>query len=231
MISRPKAVHIGYSVVNAFIALTAVLYLWEVSRFRCRISDHGFPLCFYSMFLAIPVAAMVLWVLNRRCRKDHSRTTRVYFGVSRVLFALVWLASCVPVAIFVAIAQPWPLSLRHGPDTDYARQGFEKLIGMPPPVSVSAIYYRADEGWLDSGYRLRFTCHDPSVVTQIAQRLQLQESGESKAGLGSRDARWWSEKRQIKTLKCFARESPGAYYWYLWYDSRSGIVWYEEFSV
>ena len=231
MISRPKAVYIGYSVVNAFIALTALLYLWEVSSFRCRISDHGFPLCFYSLFLAIPVAAFVLWVMNRRCRKDHSRTTRVYFGVSRVLFALVWLASCAPVAIFVAIAQPWPLSLRQGPDTAYAKQGFEKLIGIPPPASVSAIYYRADEGWLDSGYRLRFTCHDPSVVIQIAQRLQLQESGEMKAGLGSRDVRWWSEKRQLKTLKCFAREKPGAYYWYLWYDPNSGIVWYEEFSV
>ena len=231
MISRSKAVRTGYTVVNAYIAVTALLYLWEVSPFRCRISDHGFPLCFDSLFLIIPVAAAGLWIGNRRCRKEHSRTTRLYFGASRILFALVWLASCAPIAFYVAIIQPWPLTLRHGPDTDYARRGFESLVGFAPPPSISNIYYRVDEGFRDSGYRLRFRCNDGAVVTQVLTRLQLQPTNNPTMGLLSRSPKWWSEKTQRKELLQFAREQPGKYYWYLWYDPATGTVWYEEFSV
>lgn len=230
MISRPKAVRIGYSVVNAFIALTALLYLWEVSRFRCRISDHGFPLCSYSLFLIIPVAAIALWVLNRRCRQEHSRATRVYFGASRALFALVWLASCAPIALFVMIIQPWPLTIRHGPDTQYSREGFVKLVGFAPPPPVTEIYYRADEGFRDSGYRLRFRTSDNSVLKQVVTRLQLTETNHIH-GLLLASPKWWSERTQRKGLLLYAREQPGKYYWYLWYDPGTGTIWYEEFSV
>jgi hypothetical protein len=232
MISRPKVVSIGYTVVNAYIALMGLLYLWEASRFRCRISDHGFPVCFFSMFLVIPIAAVALWMLNRRCRKEHGGATRLYFGISRALFSLLWLASCVPVSVFVAITQPWPLTLCHGPDTRYARAGFERLIGFAPPASVSEIYYRADEGFLDSGYRLRFRCNDNSVVTQMVARLQLQESNKPLPGLISQSPKWWSERMQRKRLLHYARERTGmSYHCYLWYDPVTGTVWYEEFSV
>jgi hypothetical protein len=230
MIARPKAVRIGYTVVNAFIALTALLYLWEVSRFRCRISDHGFPLCFFSLFLVIPVAAIALWVLNRRCRQEHSRATRVYLGASRALLALVWLASCIPIASFVMIIQPWPLSIRHGPDTQYSRQGFVTLVGFAPPPSVTDIYYRADEGFRDSSYRLRFRTSDSAVVTQVVTRLQLIETNNVQ-GLLSGSPKWWLERTQRKNLLLYAREQSGKHYWYLWYDPVTGMVWYEEFSV
>lgn len=222
---------IGYTVVNVYIAMTVLMYLWEVSRFRCRISDHGFPLCFYSMFVVIPVAAVVLWMLNRRCRKEHGGATRVYLGISRVVFCLVWLASCVPVAVFAAITQPWPLTIRHGPDTSYAKTGFERLVGFAPPSSVSEIYYRADSGFPDSEYRLRFRCNDSSVLTQMVARLQLKEVNKPMSGLFSQSPKWWSERMQRKHLLQYAREQPGAYYWYLWYDPVTGTVWYEEFSV
>ena len=231
MISRPNAVRIGYTVINAYIAMTALLYLWEVSRFRCRISDHGFPLCFFSLFLIIPMATAALWMTNRKCRKEHSRAMRFYFGVSRMLFAVVWLASCVPITFYAAIIQPWPLTLRHGPDTDYARQGFERLIGFPPPASISNIYYRADEGFRDSGYRLRFRCYDGAIVTQVLTRLQLQQTNNPTMGLHSRSPKWWTERTQHKELLQYAREQPGKYYWYLWYDPVTETVWYEEFSV
>lgn len=231
MITRAKVVKTGYTAVNVYIGLTVLLYLWEVSRFRCHISDYGFPLCFFSLFLVIPVATISLWTLNRTCRNEHSGATRVYFGVSRAMMVLAWLASCVPVAFFVMITQPWPLALRHGPDTRYAKAGFERLIGFAPPSSVSEIYYRADGGFLDSEYRLRFRCNDSSVVTQMVARLQLQETNKPTTRLLSQSPRWWAERMQRRRLLQYAREQPGKYYWYLWYDPVTGIVWYEEFSV
>jgi hypothetical protein len=229
MISRSKLVTIGYTAVNAYIGLTLVLYLWEVSRFRCHISDYGFPICFYSLFLVIPIAAIILWVSNRNIRKEHRTSTRVYFGISRLIFVIVWLLSCVPIAFWTMIVQPWPLTLRHGPDTNYSRDGFVRLTGIPPPPSVSGIYFRADEGWLDSGYRLRFNCTDAAVVTQMVERLHLQET--NGPILVQKHPSWWADKDNRNGLRTYYREKPHAYYWYLWYDPTSGTVWYEEFSV
>ena len=231
MISRSRLVTVGYTAVNAYIGLTLVLYLLEVSRFRCHISDFGFPICFYSLFLVIPVSAIILWVSNRNVRKEHRKSTRIYFGISRVIFLLAWLLSCVPIAFWTMIIQPWPLTLRHGPDTKYSRDGFVKLIGMSPPSSVSDIYFREDGGWLDSGYRLRFRCTDESLVSQVISHLQLQETDKTTIGLCSKSPKWWKEKTHRKDLRLYFRENPGAYYWCLWYDPSAGTVWYEEFSV
>ena len=231
MISRSRLVTLGYTVVNAYIGLTFVLYLWEISRFRCHISDYGFPICFYSLFVVIPLASMILWVSNRNIRKIHRTSTRVYFGISRLIFVLAWLLSCVPIAFWTMIIQPWPFTLRHGPDTDYARKGFERIIGFDPPASISNIYYRADDGFLDSGYRLRFRCNDGAVVTQVLTRLELQQTNNPTMGTLSMSPKWWSERMQHKELLQYARIQPGKYYWYLWYDPDTGTVWYEEFSV
>lgn len=227
MISRPKLVWIGYTVVNALIAMTASLHIAEELQFRCRISSQYLSLCFYSLFLVIPIAAISLWLLNRKCRKNISRATDVYFGVSRVLFTMAWLVSCLPIALIIAIAQPWPLSLRQGPDTDYARQGFERFVGFAPPSSVTDIYYRSEfYPSQDIDGKLRFTCRDSTVVTQIIQQLQLQASGEDSWGVGSTNADWWGAK---PSKKFFAGERRHRYC-HLWYDPDSGIVLYTEFS-
>jgi hypothetical protein len=230
MIARVKWVQTGYTVVNLCIAAAALLCFLETSRFHSRLSDHGAPFMVTALFFLIPLAAVVLWVLNRPCRIAHSRPQRAYLIVSRVVWFGTWLFSCLPVVLWVAVTQPWPLTLRHGPDTNYSRQGFSRHMGFPPPASVSGIYYRADEGWLDSAYHLRFTCQDRDLVTQVVARLQLQETNKATMGLLSKSPDWWDEKARRKGLRAFARE-PGGYYWYLWYDPVTGTVWYEEFST
>ena len=231
MITRSRFVSIGYTAVNAFIGLTVILYLWERSRFSCHISDYGLPICGTSLFIVIPVASIILWASNRNIRKEHRTSTRVYFGISRLIFAIVWLLSCVPIVFWAIIVQPWPLTLRHGPDTNYSREGFAQLMGMPPPSSVSNIYFCEEGGWLDSSYRLRFQCNDASLVTQMVTDLQLHEINDPSRGYSPRALKWWVDKDKHKGLRQYYKEKPNAYYWNLWHDPASGIVWYLEFSV
>jgi hypothetical protein len=220
MMTRDRRVLIGYTVVNVYIVTTAL-----------RLFHRSTSLAIVSLFFLIPFSGIVLWFLNRRCRGGHSRPAKAYLVASRTLLVIAWLLSCLPTVLWIGVTQPWPLTLRHGPDTEYSRQGFARLIGITPPASVSNIYYRADEGFLDSGYRLRFTCKDSSVVSHVAARLQLQATDNPTLGLLSTTPKWWAEKLQPKGILQYARELPGKYYWYLWYDPTTGTVWYEEFSV
>ena len=232
MISRPRLVRVGYAAVIVYIVLTALLIFLENTRFRSRFTDQGAPFCMISLFFIIPVAIITLWFVNRKFRKEHTRPQRALMHAAHAFFFVAWLFSCFPVVFFVGITQPWPLTLRHGPDTGYAREGFTTHAGFAPPSSVSRIYYRIDSGWLDVCYRLRFKVSDPAVVQRIVRHRKLAESEEQKMGLPfSRAPKWWKEKRGKRELKCYFRENPGGYYWYLWYEPESGTVWYEEFSV
>jgi len=204
----------------------------ESTPLSSRFTDHVAPFCLMSLFAIIPVAGLALLILNRNCRQEHTKGQRAFMHATRALCAIGWLFSCFPVVLIVGITQPWPLTLRHGPDTGYARDGFAKHTGFPPPSSVSEIYYRMDEGWMDVGYRLRFRASSPEVVQRVIAHHDMTRADKMKMGLfSSRAPNWWREKRGKKGLECYFREQPGSYYWYLWYDPQTGVVWYEEFSV
>ena len=228
---RSQLVRIGYWVLLAYVALTGMAILVETTLHN-SFTDHAAPICLISLFVVIPVAVIVLFFLNWRCRKEHSRRQRIFMHVARALLLVAWLFSCLPVVLIISLTQPWPLSLRHGPDTSYAREGFAKHAGFSAPSSVSQIYYRIDGNWLDVGYRLRFRISSPDLLHQIVTHHNMTKAEKMKMGLSSsRSPKWWREKRGKKGLECYSRENPGSYYWYLWYDPATGTVWYEEFSV
>ena len=225
MITRAQWVRSGYTVANVYIAAAALLVF-------SHISDHGASIILYSLFFMIPLSVVVLWGLNRRCRTEHSRPQRAYLIASRIVLFVAWLFSCLPVVIWIGLTQPWPLTLRNGPDTNYSQQGFARLVGFTPPASVSDIYYREDGGIVDSGRRLRFRCNDGSLVTQMVARLHLQETSNPMMGLSSTESpKWWAERAQHRGLRQYTREEPNRYYWCLWCDPVTGTVWYEEYSM
>jgi hypothetical protein len=232
MRSRSQLIRIAYWVLTGYVAFTGIAIFLETTSLRNRFTDHAAPFCMISLFVILPIAGLTLFFLNRRCRKEHTKLQRTLMHAARAVFVVGWLFSCFPVILIIGLTQPWPLTLRHGPDTGYAREGFAKHAGFTPPSSVSQIYYRIDGGWLDVGYRLRFQVTAPDVVHRIVSRHEMTKQDEMKMRhSSSRFPKWWSEKSGRKGLECYSREDTGSYYWYLWYDPETGTVWYEEFSV
>ena len=95
--------------------------------------------------------------------------------VSRLLTSLSWVISAVVIALAVAVFQPWPFSLREGPDTEWSRSGFETTFGFPAPESVTELYYRKFSFWQSQEVYVKFQYRDPAVVDEIMKSLQIEE--------------------------------------------------------
>jgi hypothetical protein len=150
---------------------------------------------------------------------------------AKVIFIVTWLASIAPLILIMMVAQTWPFSIRHGPDTRYAREGFTKVTNIILSDSISDIYYRQTSSFTDGSTELRFKTSDPAVVQQIVQTYSLQETSDPKIIHQISDGpKWWKRDMEIEHLKCFYAERSGAMYWYLWYDPDSGTVWYKDIS-
>lgn len=222
--TKAQWVRTGYTIANTYIALAILLFF----------SKSSSPFLYYievfllrSLFLLIPVLAAILWFLNRHCRNEHSKLQKKYLIVSRIILGTAWIYSGLIVSVWVLMTQPWPFTLREGPDTNYARKGFEQHLEFVSPTSVSQIYYHADEGFTDQGYLLRFTYNDPATVTQAIQHLQLHKTNNPESWILNNAPKWWTEKSQYDGLACFTGERTNRYY-FLWYDSKSRTVWYEK---
>lgn len=69
------------------------------------------PICLFSSFIAIPLVGLILYFINRKCRKKHSKRQKSFMTLVRVASLAVWLFSCLPVAFMVILIEPWPLSV------------------------------------------------------------------------------------------------------------------------
>lgn len=150
--------------------------------------------------------------------------------MARSFLVIGWLFSCVPVGVNIVMCQHWPISLLAGPDTNYAREGFEKEVGFKAPSSVSKIYYRS-VGWEDGMNYLRFQVTSPDVVQRIVADKKMTTVNELRMMTSSRHPKWWAEKRGIMGLECYST-IDGKYppWYYLWYDPETGTVWYTKFD-
>lgn len=202
----------------------------ETTRFSNRFTDTA-PILLISLFFILPITGLPLLILNRKCREEHTEPQRVGMLLARVVIFIGWVISCVPVGFIAVMFQLWPISLRAGPDTDYAREGFEKEIGFKPTSSVSKIYYRSEGFLTDGNGYLRFQSSSPDVVQQIVadRKMMWTDEWNMMKSSSSRLPKWWSEKSTRQGLECYSQKDRqyGPWY-YLWYDRDSGTVWYEE---
>ena len=131
--------------------------------------------------------------------------------VSRVLTSFSWVTSAVVIALAVAVFQPWPLSLREGPDTEWSQSGFEATFGFVAPGSVTELYYRKFSFWQSEEVYVKFRFREPAVVDEIMESLRLEESDRPQTYAVIRDHfqhRWLTENKSPseKITECY--ESP-----------------------
>jgi hypothetical protein len=211
--------------LDVLAALVLALFLVESSPWANPVSDYGVPLGMVALFLVLPPAAVVWWWLARRAQRP-APGRRLYYAVSKLFLTLAWLPGAFLALLLAFVVQPWPISLRQGPDTAYAREGFARHLRFAPPAEVDDLHYRG-EGIRDATYWIAFRCSDPAVVERIAAELGLAPVEGEIRGLGDPYARrsvWWGRDEGVSPDAAWSR---GEVY-YLWHARAAGRVYYEE---
>ena len=138
--------------LNGAAALALVLFaLQKIPATMYWVSDGIALLTIMAAFGLIPIGAVAVKVLGRSTRAPRSPRQSLYARGSAVFLTIAWLC-LLPVsvfwgAIFVHIWEPWPLSLAQGPDTERARDGYERVFGFAPDASVQCRSCRNRSPW------------------------------------------------------------------------------------
>jgi hypothetical protein len=229
IMTRPQLIHAWYTAVNICIALTAVVLLcYNIAKPKYAFAA-GWLLHMGALFVfIIPFSTIILLILMRRYYKERPKREKLYFSISHGFWTVVWYFSLGPTIFFLALQQPWPVSLIHGPDTKYAKACFEIRIRKPMPSSISQIYCRCI-GWQGNTFQIRFKCSDFNFVKDLIVQYQLKEISTPYSS-SMTSPKWWAEMKHVKELKSYSfekRTEDRWESWYLWYDPTLGIVWFE----
>ncbi|MGI9328801.1 MAG: hypothetical protein ACR2PZ_26535 [Pseudomonadales bacterium] len=218
-----------YWLLLGYVVATALLKLLSHSIFGTNelraLALYGL----YSWILIIPLALLLLGTTGRQAQRARSWIERIGRGLVSALLAVSWLYALMLGLWSMMINESWPLSLRHGPDTAYARDGFNRLVGIPAPHSVTNIYYKS-LGVMELHDDLRFRVTDPAVVMHMVNRLELVDSELMVADYNPMfGSLCLTQKSQQPWLKCYYRRN-GRAYWYIRYDPRAQSLQYEMIS-
>lgn len=177
------------------------------------------------------VAIAVAGVLDRR-RSSRRAPYRILVGTLRfgATLALLWLS--LVGALLVALFEPWPLSRRQGPDTEYARSCFLQHLGQSPPEGITNIYCREEWGFGgDSIYTMRFSFRDESALVELVRRLGLESvpaTNRDRVRYLSGPS-WWPTRAQLEaSLEAYHRSRVE----FLWIDRNIdrnlGVAYYQR---
>lgn len=147
-------------------------------------------------------------------------------GVIWTVLTTMWLGHLG--AAYVFLVEPWPLSVRQGPDTGYARAGFERYLAVAPPADVSGITYRDEWGFGgDSIHSLRFRFTERSTIAGIVERLRLGRVPDHERAalryLG--EPGWWPPEERLDGLDEAYRRSGVDF---LWVDGETGEAFFQH---
>ena len=176
------------------------------------------------LFFGVPaVGALIANLLRGQPDAELFQKDRLVW-VSRVLTSFSWVTSAVVMALAVAVFQPWPFSLREGPDTEWSRSGFEATFGFPAPDSVTELYYRKFSFWQSEEVYVKFQFREPAVVDEIMESLRMEASDRPRNYAVIRDHfqdRWLTENKSTseKITECY--ESP-------WVSGGRQFVWIDR---
>lgn len=177
------------------------------------------------VLITVLVGGLVFYRLHR-----HSVLSRTLFSLLASGVALLGLGFVLIGAFYAALVEPWPLSLRQGPDTDYARSCFERHLEEVPSPTVVEVYCREEWGpHGDSIYSIRFSFDHHSQVEKLAQRKDMyQVEDPDRSGYEYyRGPSWWPTEAELLAL-------PEAYAYrqyeeeHLWVDPAARIAYFQK---
>jgi hypothetical protein len=226
-IAARTVVWIYTALAAAAIFVAAFIVAERVPALSSPISDYGALYGLLFLFVAVPFGVVVAWAVGRRRTPEPARR---YARRLRWLLVPAWLVSAAPVAFFALLIEPWPLSLRQGPDTEFARGCLARHFG-GEALPVSGVYCRVDSGWGDRSTFLRFAFSDPFLPSRLVARRQLVSPAEGTTGLRGYiggGPGWWDGARIGELTEIYVRRQGGVLTLILWVDRASATVYYRD---
>ncbi len=178
-----------------------------------------------AIIVSTAVASTIAWSLRNR---NQSLPVLILAAVAAglVTAGIIWVAF---VGLFlVQVFEPWPLSLRQGPDTAFSRACYEEFLGETPPADVTRVYCRKEWGFGgDSIYSIRFAFRAPSTVQAIVARLELNPVPAAErdrvrylSGPG-----WWPLQVELSHARDVYQRNGIEFFWV---DSESMEAFYQQ---
>jgi hypothetical protein len=165
------------------------------------------------------VALFVAWRLRDR-RAAVRLSLAIAGGVGTA--CLIW---AVTVGLFLgALFEPWPFSLRQGPDTAFSRACFADLAGGTPPEDVTGIYCRREWGFGgDDILSIRFAYRRAETIEAIVTTFQrVPASGRDEVRYLSGPG-WWPAKDMLQAGEVYQRRRA-----FLWVDVKAMEAYYQH---
>ncbi len=142
----------------------------------------------------------------------------------------MWLFSCALVAFLAILFEPWPLSLRQGPDTAAAKAGFADVFGADPADGVPAVYYRKKGAWNNSVIYMRFDIDQPARLASLANAAGLVAYASDAPLPSPPDGPSWWDARSLDTATMLYVEVRAGHVWRgLWLPADSTTAYYFDF--
>jgi hypothetical protein len=225
-------IHAG---LNTIALLVWVLVVLERSSWgRSRVTDYGSALGPVVLFFVIPLGFIAIWQLRRRRSAPLSAArSRLVRRLSAVFLGATWIVTWIPMIFWTALvisvaSHRWPINIREGPDTGYARRQFEEHFGFAPDAAFGLHGRRGWEFGDGNTYRLKFEFRDPAIVERIVEATGLEPVPESelKASwlIESKPPGWWPAGAFSQFDQAFHHSFRAR----LWVDRANGSAYYRS---
>lgn len=133
--------------------------------------------------LVTPICGAIYLVLKWRETSDRGKESvpapsrQESFGLNAVCwFVVMWSSFIGVIAAIEGDVAPHLICFRciEGPDTTYARAGFERLLKRPVPDHVRGVNFQNRNNIMDEHQILRFNTQDEAFIQSLIQEYELE---------------------------------------------------------
>jgi len=159
---------------GGLLAASALAFVLLPLDFRAQLMFKVIVFTVPTIVIAVPVISAVgKWLVASQ------PDSQVYEGddwvnVSKLVSVVSWIGAVLLFALVVWVFEYWPVSLKHGPDTQAARGGFESHFGFEPPESVDRVYFRKFLFWQTDETHAKFHYRDRAVVDRVLEKYDME---------------------------------------------------------
>lgn len=183
--------------------------------------------------IAIPIVVVVLWRW-RRAQPATRRNVRAGLLAAMALLAAAWVPVAGFTTVLVLLEEPWPLSLRQGPDTASAKAIFQQRLGFEPPPAMTNLYAReAFAGLGEHTTFIAFTYLDEGVIEAVVTKAALRRVPDGDVGTlrAQPGPAWFPVQDVLRRLPEAYRQNEPDHpdvFRHLWIDRANRRVYFQD---
>jgi hypothetical protein len=215
---------------GGLMALSALAFVLLPIDFKAGLLFKALVVTVPTLVMAIPLTGIATkWLLASEPQAVTYENDR-HVGISKLVTIVSWIGAVMLVALVIRVFEYWPVSLKHGPDTEYARDGFQAHFGFDPKESIDQLYFRKFLFWQTNETHVVFHYRDRAVVDGILQSFEMDRGSDPQSYGMLRlqfPARWLDQEKADASLLSEYYRAPYAHV--AWVDTGNQVFYYLAF--